>query len=82
MIKVCIDSLKRLCVDGTSVNILVDEVRGHVFDAHRSIPSEQNGQPHWLSLAYKEGGKIRASQQRGFVCAPLLKMRFGQRFLK
>lgn len=36
----------RACTDGTMVNVLVYEVRGHEFNAHRYARSTENGQSH------------------------------------
>ncbi|VUZ46357.1 unnamed protein product, partial [Hymenolepis diminuta] len=42
----------------TIVIALVCLVRRHGFRTRRRTRSEQNGRPHWLSLANIEGGRI------------------------
>lgn len=40
-------------MESATINVLVYEVGGHDFDAHRCTPIERNDQPQWLSLANK-----------------------------
>ncbi|KAM3184068.1 hypothetical protein ACTXT7_009128 [Hymenolepis weldensis] len=63
-----------LCADGAVVNVLVCKIGGHGFNVHRYTSSEQNGRPHWLSLANNEAGRIRVSHQGLSDAIPLPKM--------